>query len=112
VIFFFTPIKGSIVKQGFTVLLDLRLTESYPSKILTFSRTQNGQFVDKSEVASLLRANHFKTHENLGNASGDETQSKTSGKRSLYDTRVQTPKMSQKSGYSGPINKAALTSGF
>ena len=76
------------MKQGFTVLLDLRLSESYPTKILTFSRSQNGQFVDKSEVASLLRANHFKTQENLGQTSGDETQSKTSGKRSLYDTRV------------------------
>jgi hypothetical protein len=80
-----TKIQGSIVKQGYTVLLDLRLNESYPSKILTFSRTQNGQFVDKSEVASLLRANHIKIQENNGD---ETTQSKTSGKRSLFDTRV------------------------
>lgn len=99
------------MKQGYTVLLDLRLSDSYPTKILAFSRTQNGQFIDKAEVTSLLRVNHYKTLETQG--SGDETTvSKTSGKRSLYDTRVQTPKMSQKSGYSGPINKAALTSGF
>lgn len=51
------------MKLGYTVLLDLRLNDSYPTKILTFSRSQNGQFVDKSEVASLLRANHFRTLE-------------------------------------------------
>lgn len=61
-------------------------------------------------MASLLRANHFKALESQGSA--DDTLSKISAKRSLYDNRVQTPKMSQKSGYSGPINKAALTSGF
>jgi hypothetical protein len=78
--------------MGYTVLLDFRLSESYPTKILTFSRTYNGQFVDKTDVASLLRANHFKALESQGSA--DDTLSKISAKRSLYDNRVQTPKMS------------------
>ena len=86
--------QGSIVKMGFTVLLDFRLTESFPTKILIFSRNENGQFVDKADVASLLRANHFKTLESLNQSGEDETQSKISAKRSLYDNRVQTPKMS------------------
>jgi len=36
---FIITIKAGIVKQGYTVLIDLRLQDSYPSKILTFSRT-------------------------------------------------------------------------
>ena len=81
--------------MGFTVLIDLRLSESYPTKILTFSRTQNGQFVEKSEVASLLRGNHYRAIESLNSTGGnEETLSKISAKRSLYDQRVSTPKMS------------------
>lgn len=102
-----------MVRQGFTVLLDMRLSDSFPNKVLVFSKEQYGQWVEKSEVASLIKSapSFYRTAEGSNSENREELDSRVSAKKSLFDNRVQTPNKSQRSGVSA-INKAALTSGF
>ena len=74
------------------VLLDFRLNESFPNKILSLSKAQGVQFIEKSQVFTLLKNSGARpSSHNRGS-----NDSRMSGKRSLFDTRIETPKMSLK----------------
>ena len=77
--------------------------DTYPTKILALSRTQRVQFVDKSQVFSLLDKQAKK------NDTEEDSRVKINSRssRSMFDSGVETPKMSIKS-----VNQQTLTSGF
>ena len=75
--------------------------DTYPTKILALSRTQRVQFVDKSQVFSLLDKQAKK------NDTEEDSRVKINSRssRSMFDSGVETPRMSS-------VNQNTLTSGF
>ena len=77
------------------MLLDFKLADSYPNKILTMQRAQNVQFVEKSQVYVLLKQSTAAKTIDHSNACEAESRAGSSvTKRSLFDQRLRTPKMS------------------
>jgi hypothetical protein len=75
-------------------LLDLRLVESFPNKILAFSKTQPGHFIEKSNVVQLLKSTCNNSRRNMNvleTDPKDELDSRISTKRSLFEVDIRTP---------------------
>lgn len=89
-------------------MLDLRLSDSFPSKILAFSRTQPGQFLERANVVQLLRSTCNERNNLNAVDPKDELDSRISTKKSLFEVELRTPKGSNYK----TVNKQALTSGF
>lgn len=90
------------------MLLDFRLADSFPTKVLALTKGQMPSFVEKAQVFTLVKS-PIASSKAQAQPTEERGESRSSAKRSLFEVRMRTPAGSVKSQ---AIDKMSLTSGF